>query len=86
MKTIFESSRISFVEVSEQLLKDYLIMVNDYENVTRFISGKHKAFTAEQELQWVQKKLEEKALVFSMLEKKSGKSCVFSMRLERIQD
>ncbi len=73
MKTIFESSRISFVEVSEQLIKDYLTMVNDYENVTRFISGKHKAFTAEQELQWVQKKLEEKALVFSMLEKKSGK-------------
>lgn len=47
-------------------------MVNDYENVNRFIGGKHKSYTAEQERKWVQEKLEEKAFVFSMLEKKSG--------------
>ena len=72
MKQVFESSRISFVEVSERLVEDYLAMVNDYENVNRFIGGKHKAYTEEQEREWVRKKLEEKALVFSMLEKKSG--------------
>lgn len=72
MKQIFESDHISFVEVSECLVNDYLTMVNDYENVNRFIGGKHKSYTAEQERKWVQEKLEEKALVFSMLEKKSG--------------
>ena len=72
MKQVFESSRISFVEVSERLVEDYLAMVNDYENVNRFIGGKHKTYTEEQEREWVRKKLEEKALVFSMLEKKSG--------------
>ena len=72
MNQVFESSRISFVEVSELLVNDYLDMVNDYENVNRFIGGKQKTYTAEQERKWVQKKLAEKALVFSMLEKKSG--------------
>ncbi len=72
MNQVFESSRISFVEVSELLVNDYLDMVNDYENVNRWIGGKHKTYTAEQERKWVQKKLAEKALVFSMLEKKSG--------------
>ena len=72
MNQVFESSRISFVEVTELLVNDYLTMVNDYENVNRFIGGNHKTYTAEQELKWVQEKLEEKAFVFSMLEKKSG--------------
>jgi hypothetical protein len=69
MDQVFESNRISFVEVSELLVNDYLDMVNDYENVNRFIGGKQKTYTAEQERKWIQKKLEEKAPVFSMLEK-----------------
>ena len=73
MKQVFESDKISFVEVSECLVNDYLTMVNDYENVNRFIGGKKKSFTVEQELQWVQKKLEEKAIVFSMIDKASGR-------------
>ena len=72
MKQIFESERISFVEVSEQLIGDYLTMVNDIENVRRFIGGQQEPYTAEQEISWVREKLEEKAAVFSMLEKKSG--------------
>ena len=72
MKQIFESENISYVEVSEFLVKDYLDMVNDYENVNRFIGSKNKSYTEEQERQWVQKKLDEKAVVFSMIDKKSG--------------
>ena len=63
MKQVFESEHISFVEVSEQLSEDYLTMVNDYENVNRFIGGKHEAYSLEQEIQWVRGKLEEKAPV-----------------------
>ena len=72
MKQIFESDRISFVEVSETLINDYLIMINDNENVNRFISKRSKQITAEEEAVWVRKKLEEKALIFSMIEKKTG--------------
>ena len=72
MKQIFESERISFVEVSENLIGDYLIMVNDVENVRRFIGGKQEPYTAEQEISWVRGKLENKEPVFSMIEKESG--------------
>ena len=72
MKQIFEAENISYVEVSELLVNDYLVMVNDYENVDRFIGGKHKEFTKEQEISWVRKQLEENQTVFSMIEKKSG--------------
>ena len=72
MKQIFESERIRFVEVSELLVKDYLVMVNDEEHVERFLGGAHEPYTEEQELAWVRKKLEEKARVWSMLEKAGG--------------
>lgn len=72
MKQIFESDNISFVEVSETLISDYLIMINDNENVNRFISKRGKQITEEEETVWVRKKLEEKALIFSMIEKKTG--------------
>lgn len=73
MKQVFESNNISFVEVSECLVDDYLTMVNDYENVSRFIGSRKKEYTVEQEVNWVREKLEEKALVLSMIEKKSGR-------------
>ena len=72
MEQIFESERIRFVAVSELLIKDYLVMVNDMERVERFLGGAHEPFTAEQERAWVQKTLAEKAPVFSMLEKDGG--------------
>lgn len=72
MKSVFESERIRFVEVSEALIPDYLLMVNDYENVGRFIGGSMRRFTAEQEREWVLQKRGEGALVFSMLEKDGG--------------
>jgi diamine N-acetyltransferase len=72
MKQVFESENIRFVEVSEQLIEEYLLMVNDYENVNRFLGGENKLYSPEQERNWVKKKLAEKAQVFSMIEKKSG--------------
>ena len=72
MKRIFESENISFVEPSEELAADYLLMVNDTENVGRFFGYPHEPYTREDEIAWVRKKLAEKAAVFSMIEKKSG--------------
>ena len=76
MKQIFESKRIIFAEVSEAFVPDYLLMVNDYEHVNRFIGGAYggsaHTYTEEDEIRWVREKLEEKAPVFSMVEKTSG--------------
>ena len=72
MKQIFESADIAFVELSERLIPDYLVMVNDTEHVSRFIGGKNKQYTAEEEASWVRGKLAEKAPVFSMIEKATG--------------
>ena len=72
MKQIFESDQISFIEVSECLIHDYLIMFSDYENVNRWFSDGERVFSVEQELEWVRNTLEKKAVVFSMIEKKSG--------------
>ena len=73
MKQIFESDNIRFVEVSRQLAGDYLVMVNDYEHVGRIMGGKRRTYTEEQEIEWVEKKLKERATAFSMIEKKSGR-------------
>ena len=74
MTPIFSSNRIDFVHVSEDLVSDYLAMINDRENVGRFIGLSRRAepLTAEQERRWVQKKLAENATVFSMLERSTG--------------
>ena len=72
---VFESERIQFVPLSEALVPDYLAMVNDIENVQRFIRfvyEAHEPYTEEQEIEWVRRKLEAKALNYSMIEKKSG--------------
>lgn len=72
MKQVFESNNISFVKVDESLVEDYLIMINDYENVNRFISSANKTFTSEQESKWVKEKLANNDPVFSMIEKKTN--------------
>ena len=72
MKQIFESENISFVRVSENLVPDYLAMVNDIENVGRFIGKSRPPITAEQETKWVQKKLAKGAPLFSMLDRETG--------------
>ena len=72
LKQIFESEKISFVEVSEDLVNDYLIMVNDYENVNRFLGRSNQVYTKQDEIDWVNKKLRDHKIVYSMIEKESG--------------
>ncbi len=69
---VFESERIRFVAVTERLVPEYLAMMNDIEGVARFIGRRTEPVTEAQERKWVRRKLEENALVFSMLEKDGG--------------
>lgn len=68
---IFESDRIDFVKLSEKLVDDYLDMVNDIE-VQRFISHERKVYSLDGELEWIKSKLEENAIIFSMIEKQTN--------------
>ena len=72
MTTVFTSENIRFVRVSEELVPDYLAMVNDWERVGKLIGSRRDPISEEKERRWVQKKLAEGAPVFSMLEKATG--------------
>ena len=72
MKQVFSTENISFVRVSEELVPDYLAMVNDYDRVGRLLGRGQDPISEEQDRWWVQKKLAEGAPVFSMLEKATG--------------
>ena len=71
MEQVFESDKIIFVNVTEELLNDYLEMVNDIENVARFIGHRTKPYTVEEEKDFIQSKVEE-APMYSMIERNSG--------------
>ena len=73
MNKVFESINISFAKISEELIDDYLIMINDYENVDKYLGGEYSTYTKEQEEAWVKCKLEENALIFSMIDKNTNK-------------
>ena len=85
MDVVFESDNVCFARVSEEFIEDYLAMLNDAEHVARFISASSKPYTAEKEAVWVQKKLTEKAPVFSMVEKASG-AFIGNIELADVED
>lgn len=68
---VFESDRINFVKLSSKLVHDYLDMVNDIE-VQKFISHKRRIYNLDGELEWIKSKLEENAIIFSMIEKQTN--------------
>ncbi|MBE6160322.1 MAG: GNAT family N-acetyltransferase [Lactobacillales bacterium] len=70
--TKLQSENIDYVEVNENLIDDYLLMVNN-EEIQKQISTKRRIYTYEDELNWVKQKKEENAVIFSMIERQSGK-------------
>lgn len=68
---VFESERILFVRLSEKLINDYLNMVNDKE-IRKLISHDIRTYTFLDESEWVKSKINEKANVFSMIEKETN--------------
>lgn len=71
MKTIIESNRILFNEVSLELIDDYLQMVNDHEKVNKYFCFNREYFTKDDEIAWVETAMKEKKLVFSMVDKQT---------------
>ena len=73
MNVIFESENIVYVRPSFDLVPDYLEMVNDIENVARFIGERSEPLTEQQEIDYIKDKMDNKATMFSMLEKGTNK-------------
>lgn len=72
MNIVYESERINFINVSMDLLQDYLNMINDLDHVGNFI-GHFAVKTVEEEKAWVEKKIINKDTVYSMIEKNTNK-------------
>lgn len=71
MMSVFESDRINYIHISEELIDEYLVMVND-EEIQRCISTEIRVYSRENEASWIKSKLEERAYVFSMISKEDG--------------
>jgi len=73
MNVIFESENIFYVRPSFDLVPDYLEMVNDIDNVARFIGERSEPLTEQQEIDYIKDKMDNNATMFSMLEKGTNK-------------
>ena len=67
-EVVFESDRIIFIKLTKDLVEDYVNMVND-ENVQRLISKKRNIYKIDEELEWINGKLKNNSIIFSMIEK-----------------
>lgn len=79
---VFESERINYVRLNEDLVDDYLTMVNDID-IQKLISTKVRVYTKEDEIDWINTKLKNNECIFSMLEKETDK---FIGNIEIMQD
>ena len=69
MNVIFESENIIYVRPSFDLVPQYLEMVNDIENVAKFIGERRTLLTEQEEIDYIEDKMDKDATMFSMLEK-----------------
>ena len=68
---VFESTNIYYVKLTTDLIDEYLKMVNDPDIASK-ITHNPKTYTYEDELNWIKDKIENKANIFSMIEKETG--------------
>ena len=73
MEAVFESENILYIRPSFDLVPEYLEMVNDIENVARFIGDRREPLTEKDEFAYIKNKMDNNATMFSMIEKKTNK-------------
>ena len=69
MDAVFESENIIYVRPSFDLVPEYLEMVNDIENVARFIGDRREPLSEKDEIDYIKDKMDNDATMFSMLER-----------------
>jgi len=68
---LFESKNIKYIKLSYDLVNDYLLMVND-KDVSKFITLKDRTLSIIDEKNWIKEKIDNNAIIFSMIEKESN--------------
>ena len=69
MDAVFESENIIYIRPSFDLVPEYLEMVNDIENVARFIGDRREPLSEKDEIDYIKDKMDNDATMFSMLER-----------------
>ena len=69
MNVIFVSENIIYIRPSFDLVPEYLEMVNDIENVAKYIGERRTLLTEQEEIDYIKDKMDKDATMFSMLEK-----------------
>ena len=72
MVTVFESANIRFVLFTEELVDEYLTMVNDIEHVAKYIGERRTPYTKEEELEFIRNQKLMQPYTYSMIEKATG--------------
>lgn len=69
---VFESENIYYIKVNKLLVNEYLEMINNKE-VSKFIGLEDKNITFDDEIAWIDDKINNNDYIYSMIEKKTGK-------------
>lgn len=64
---ILKSENILYVPISSKYIDDYLTMVNDLD-ISKLISNEVRTYSYDDEKNWVDAKLKEQAIIFTMLD------------------
>ena len=72
MEKVFESERINFVKITDELVDDYVAMIND-RDVQKLISHVVCSYSRDDELKWIEDKLKDGHPIFSMIDKNTNK-------------
>ena len=83
MKTVLETEKIKFAELTELFIPEYLRSVKE-DNVASLL-GISEEEAEEDEIYWIRMNIEKKAPVFPMIEKKTGEF-IGSIELMNVDD
>ena len=71
LEKVLESENIIYVKLSEELIDNYLTMINDPRVMSTIVKNA-KAYTYEEELEWIKSSLKKDNKCYSMIEKETG--------------
>lgn len=72
MSSKLESNNLYYINVSHDLISEYLDMMNS-KDINKFLSFKDRLFTLEDESKWIDQRLLNNDIIFSIIEKNTNK-------------
>ena len=72
MSSKLESENLYYINVTKDLISEYLDMMNS-KDINKFLSFKDRLFTLEDESKWIDQRLLNNDIIFSIIEKNTNK-------------